>query len=220
MRKARGVALAAAAAMGVLAAIGPVSAETLDREQALALLAKRGDVGARREGARVLGQTGVMADVSALTEALRDPDGEVRTLAEQSLWLVWGRSGDPEIDAIFHRGVEQLQRAALPDAIQTFTDVIQRKPDFAEGWNKRATAYYLAGDFAKSLADCDEVMKRNPAHFGALSGYGLIYLQLGKPEQALSHFERALRVNPNLANIEQAVQGLKQLLDQQRKDSI
>jgi tetratricopeptide (TPR) repeat protein len=198
----------------------PVSAGTLSREQALAALGKRDDVEARREAAEALGETGVMTDVPVLTQALRDPDAGVRTLAEQSLWLVWSRSGDPEIDRIFGRGVEEMQRGAMAEAVETFTEVIKRKPDFAEGWNKRATAYFLAGEFEKSLADCDEVMKRNPVHFGALSGYGMIYLQLHKPEQALPYFERALAVNPNLTGIEQAVEAIKQFLEQQAKDTI
>jgi tetratricopeptide (TPR) repeat protein len=161
-----------------------------------------------------------MTDALRVAQALRDPDAEVRALAEQTLWLIWSRSGDPEVDELFLQGVEQLQQRALSEAIVTFTEVIKRKPEFAEGWNKRATAYYIAGDFEKSLTDCDEVMKRNPGHFGALSGYGLIYLQMGKTDEALSYFERALAVNPNLASIEQAVQAIKQVLEEQRKDSI
>jgi tetratricopeptide (TPR) repeat protein len=195
-------------------------AGTLSRDQALAALAKRDDAAARRQGAEGLGETGDMGDVPVLTRALRDPDRGVRALAEQSLWRVWSRSGDADADKILMHGTEQMQRGDLAEAVGTFTEIIKRKPDFAEAWNKRATAYYLAGDFEKSLADCDEVMKRNPVHFGALSGYGLIYLQLGKPEDALLYFERALGVNPNLAGIEQAVQAIKQLLAQQGKDTI
>ena len=170
-------------AVSLLTTALPIDAATADREQALAALAMRDDVEARRRGAEALGEWGVMADVPALTAALRDPDAEVRALAERSLWLVWSRSGDPAIDRRFLQGVEQMQRQELDDAIETFTDIIARKPEFAEGWNKRATAYYLAGELDRSLADCDEVMKRNPVHFGALSGYGMIYLQLGKPDR-------------------------------------
>ncbi|HSB70338.1 MAG TPA: tetratricopeptide repeat protein, partial [Candidatus Methylomirabilis sp.] len=90
----------------------------------------------------------------------------------------------------------------------------------AEGWNKRATIYYLVGEYAKSLVDCEEVVRRNPVHFGVLSGFGLNYLQLGKPEQALDYFERALAVNPNLAQIQAGVEALKQYLEQRRRDSI
>jgi tetratricopeptide (TPR) repeat protein len=221
MRAVRGAARGAGlAAVGLLLAAALAHAETLSREQALAALAKRDDVAARRQGAEGLGETGAMGDVSVLTQALRDPDRGVRTLAEQSLWRVWSRSGDRDADKVFLQGVEEMQRGDLGEAVGTFTEIIKRKPDFAEAWNKRATAYYLSGEFEKSLADCDEVMKRNPVHFGALSGYGLIYLQLGKPEDALLYFERALDVNPNLAGIEQAVQAIKQLLAQQGKDTI
>jgi tetratricopeptide (TPR) repeat protein len=204
----------------LLLTVGGAGAESLTREQALAALANREDVAARRQGVDALGEVGLMTDALRVAQALRDPDAEVRALAEQTLWLIWSRSGDPEVDELFLQGVEQLQQRALSEAIVTFTEVIKRKPEFAEGWNKRATAYYIAGDFEKSLTDCDEVMKRNPGHFGALSGYGLIYLQMGKIDEALSYFERALAVNPNLASIEQAVQAIKQVLEEQRKDSI
>ena len=221
MRAVRGAARGAGlAAVGLLLAAALAHAGTLSRDQALAALAKRDDAAARRQGAEGLGETGDMGDVPALTRALRDPDRGVRALAEQSLWRVWSRSGDADADKILMHGTEQMQRGDLAEAVGTFTEIIKRKPDFAEAWNKRATAYYLAGEFEKSLADCDEVMKRNPVHFGALSGYGLIYLQLGKPEDALLYFERALGVNPNLAGIEQAVQAIKQLLAQQGKDTI
>jgi tetratricopeptide (TPR) repeat protein len=80
--------------------------------------------------------------------------------------------------------------------------------------------YYLMGEYQKSLADCDEVMKRNPYHFGALSGYGMIYLQLDQPAKALDYFQRALKVNPNLDSINETVEMLKPLLIQRRKDTI
>jgi tetratricopeptide (TPR) repeat protein len=76
------------------------------------------------------------------------------------------------------------------------------------------------GEYQKSLADCDEVMKRNPYHFGALSGYGMIYLQLDQPAKALDYFQRALKVNPNLDSINETVEMLKPLLIQRRKDTI
>jgi tetratricopeptide (TPR) repeat protein len=161
-----------------------------------------------------------MADAPLLLKALRDEDGVVRALAERSLWLVWSRSGDAQVDALFQHGVEQMQRGDADLAIQTFTNIIQKKPDFAEGWNKRATIYYLVGEYGKSLVDCEEVVRRNPVHFGVLSGFGLNYLQLGKPEQALDYFERALAVNPNLGNVETAVGELKRLIFEKRKGTI
>lgn len=194
--------------------------QPLTREQALTGLKNRGDVEARRQGATSLGDTGLMADVPLLVEALRDPDEVVRALAEHSLWQVWSRSGDSEVDGLFQLGLEQMNQRDAAAAIETFTLIIQKKPDFAEGWNKRATLYYLLGEYERSLADCEEVIRWNPVHFGALSGFGMIYLQLGKPEQALDYFQQALAVNPNLTQVEAAVAELKRLLIRQRRDTI
>ncbi len=213
----------AALVLGLLLSVGVVQAaadQAMTRDQALAALADKNNAEARRLGAASLGDMGRMEDVPRLVEALRDPDPVVRTLADQSLWQVWSRSGDAEVDGLFQRGLDQMNRRDFGEAIDTFSQIIQKKPDFAEGWNKRATLYYLIGQYEQSLADCEEVIRRNPAHFGALSGFGLNYLHLGKPEQALDYFERALAVNPNLDQIQAAVEELKQLLEQKRQDSI
>jgi tetratricopeptide (TPR) repeat protein len=206
----------------LLLAAAPATAQPgppLTREQALANITKP-DAETRRQAVAWLGEVGQMADASALVRALRDDDDVVRGLAESSLWQVWSRSGNSEIDALFERGVEQMRRGDADAAIQTFTTIIQKKPDFAEGWNKRATIYYLVGEYEKSLRDCDEVMKRNPDHFGALSGYGQIYLQLDKPERALEYFERALKINPNLHSVEAATRELRRQLFEKRKGTI
>src|SRR5262249_1100861 len=124
----------------------------------------------RAEAVIWLARHGNTADEPLLVARLRDESRIVRMLAEQGLWVLWSRSGDAAVDALMERGTELMQQGSHPQAIAVFSEVIRRKPEFAEGWNKRATVYYLAGDFPKSLADCDEVMKRNPSHFGALSG--------------------------------------------------
>ena len=207
-------------ALAMVLALSPpaVASQGLSREQALARLASQ-DAEARREGAASLGEAGTMADVPALVQALRDRDGMVRALAERSLWQVWSRSGDAEIDALFARGLEQMSMRAGAAAIATFTRIIDKKPEFAEGWNKRATMYYLAGEYDKSLRDCDEVMKRNPAHFGALSGYGQIYLRLGQPDKALPYFERALAVNPNLEGVSEVIDQLREVVRRRNRDT-
>jgi len=190
------------------------------REEALKALADKGSADSRRLGAQALGETGLMSDLPQLAAALRDSDEVVRENAESSMWQVWSRSGDPTIDRLFATGLEQMNARQGEQAVETFSEIIRRKPEFAEGWNKRATVYYLLGEYQKSLADCDEVMKRNPYHFGALSGYGMIYMQLDQPAIALEYFERALRVNPNLESTRQTIEILKTLLIQRRKDTI
>jgi tetratricopeptide (TPR) repeat protein len=113
-----------------------------------------------------------------------------------------------------------MGRRELEAAVETFSRVIQRRPDFAEGWNKRATVYFLLGDYRRSLADCDEVVARNPYHWGALSGYGMIYMKLDEPSRAIEYLERALAVNPNLDQVAQMIEVLKMLLLQRRRDKI
>jgi tetratricopeptide (TPR) repeat protein len=190
------------------------------REEALKALGATGDVDSRRRGAQALGETGLMTDLPLLAAALRDIDPVVRASAESAMWQVWSRSGDAAIDRLFSDGGNQMNARQGEQAVDTFSEITRRRPEFAEGWNKRATVYYLLGEYQKSLADCDEVMKRNPYHFGALSGYGMIYLQLDQPATALEYFERALRVNPNLESTRQTIEILKTLLIQRRKDTI
>jgi tetratricopeptide (TPR) repeat protein len=94
--------------------------------------------------------------------------------------------------------------------------VIKTKPDFAEAWNRRATVHYLAGDFERSIADCGEVLKRNPLHFGALSGMGQIFFQMQDYDRALAWFRRALEVNPNMTGVELNIKGIEELLRDKR----
>ena len=178
------------------------------------------DVEARRMGARALLESGTMADAPALLRALRDPDGQVRRVAEAALWAVWSRSGDDAIDDILEIGVAQMREGQVQASVETFSEIIGRRPDFAEGWNKRATAYYMLGDWRRSAADCDEVLRRNPQHFGALSGYGMIWLQLDEPTRALERFEQAIAVNPNLESVQSTIDALRALLIKQRRDAI
>jgi len=189
------------------------------RADALAALAAP-DVEARRVGAAALAQVGEPDDAPVLVRALRDADAQVRRLAERALWAVWSRSGDATIDHILEIGVAQMREGQIKASVETFSDIIRRRPDFAEGWNKRATAYYLLGDWRRSAADCDEVLKRNPQHFGALSGYGMIWLQLDQPTRALARFEEALAVNPNLDSVQETIDALRALLLKQRRDAI
>lgn len=163
---------------------------------------------------------GSLADQPLLFRRLRDESAFVRGFAEQGLWLLWSRSGDPGIDRQMARGVEEMQSGRLPEALATFSDVIRQRPGFAEAWNKRATVHYLAGSFRQSLADCDEVLKRNPDHFGALSGYGQIYFQMEDYEKALQWWKRALAVNPNMLGVEINIKLAEERLKEKRGRAI
>jgi tetratricopeptide (TPR) repeat protein len=190
-----------------------------NREQALADLEHV--VTERRAEAVVwIANHGLPEDQALLLKRLRDESPFVRGFAEQGLWLLWGRSGEAEIDRLMAAGVEQMQRGEYKGSIATFSEVIRRRPEFAEGWNKRATVHYLAGDYKRSIADCDQVLKRNPSHFGAISGYGQIYFKLGQYDKALQWWRRALEVNPNMLGVEVNIKETERLIEEKRRRAI
>ena len=201
-----------------LAAGAAFPAPPASREEALAAL--EDPVTERRAEAVVwVANHGRMDDTALLHKRLQDESPFVRGYAERGLWLLWSRSGDRDIDRVMAQGVEEMQGGRHAEAIATFSVVIRRRPAFAEAWNKRATVYYLAGEYRKSLADCDEVLKRNPLHFGAISGYGEIHFRLEDYEKAISWWRRALEVNPNMVGVELNIKGAEQLLKQRRARS-
>jgi len=196
-----------------LAAAPAEQASLLDR-------LRNGAADERRVAAERLGEVGDDGAAAGLVQALRDPDPGVRGKAHDALWAIWHRSGDPAIDTLLQQGIALMGAGRLPESVAVFSDVITRAPRFAEGWNKRATAYYLMGELDRSLADCEEVVRRNPIHFGALSGFGLIYLQKEDLPRAAEYFEKALAVDPNLAQVEAVLEQIREVLRQRRQQSI
>jgi tetratricopeptide (TPR) repeat protein len=209
VRRVRVLALVLATALA-----GAAPAAPLTRAQALHAV-EQADASARLAAIERLGEIGTMDDADRVLARLADTDPQVRAAASAAIWQIWSRSGDPAIDKLFARGIEQMQAADLDKALATFGSIVERKPAFAEGWNKRATILFLLGRHEESLKDCDQVLKRNPRHFGALSGAGQIHLQLGNAELALDFLRRALAVNPNLEGAAQIVPVLEELLRQQ-----
>ena len=202
--------------LAVTAAASAQSASYATRDEAVHAAASS-NADTRAEALAWIAGHGTPADATVLKEHLTDDDAYVRSVAEQALWTLWSRSGDDAVDGLLAAGVEQMRAGDLDGAIATFSAVITQKPEFAEGWNKRATALFLAGEFRRSLADCDEVMKRNPLHFGALAGYGQIYFQLEQYERAIAYWKRALEVNPNLSGVETSIRATEQLLAERRR---
>jgi len=180
------------------------------------------DAAAERRASAVVwfAQNGAISDDKLLLPHLGDDNDVVRELTEQAMWVLWSRSGDKAVDALMAKGIEQMQARDMSAAIATFSEVIKRKPQFAEGWNKRATALFLAGDLDKSLADCDQVLKRNPYHFGALSGYGQIYFQQKRYDKAIEYWTRAMKVNPNLSGLAANIEAARRLRDEAQKNSV
>ncbi|MFO1413186.1 MAG: tetratricopeptide repeat protein [Burkholderiales bacterium] len=167
-----------------------------------------------------IASNGTAADEKFLRPRLTDDSPMVRELAEQGLWILWARSGDATVDALMEKGAAQMETRQLTDAVATFSEVIRRKPAFAEGWNRRATAYFLAGEFRRSLADCEEVTKRNPYHFGAFAGSGQNWFHLEQYDKAIAAWRRALEINPNLEGIEESIAVAEKLLAQKRRNYV
>ena len=162
---------------------------------------------------------GKASNAEVLVQRLTDESPLVRNHAEQGLWILWSRSGDEAVDALMAKGAAEMEGGQIRESIATFSEIIRRRPAFAEGWNKRATALFLVGELTRSLADCDEVLKRNPYHFGALAGYGQIYFQLRQYGKAIEYWNRALRVNPNMGGVEMSIKNTEKLLAERRKNS-
>ena len=140
---------------------------------------------------------GAMNETEALA-AIRSTDPALVARAEASLWQIWCHAGIPDVDRLFREGVDAMERQDLDGARGVFTRIIERAPQFAEGWNKRATIRFMVEDFSGAIADCEETLRRNPHHFGALSGQGLCHMALGQYREAAALFRRTLEVHPHL----------------------
>jgi tetratricopeptide (TPR) repeat protein len=143
----------------------------------------------------------------------------VSTLSEaeylsDNIWNIWSSHLDEKINRALSNGKIAASNQEHKLALQYFNQVIELDPDFAEGWNKRATLYYMAGDYQASLNDIEETLKLEPRHFGALSGRGMCYIKLDNWLLAISAFKKALDVNPWLVEAQHNIDLLKRLLKQ------
>lgn len=154
------------------------------------------------------------ARLSVLFERLKAAAAASAPALEQEIWSIWSaHGGDGEVDWRMRQGTVLLQAGELEPALREFEIVVHKAPDFAEGWNKRATVRYMLGDFTGSVADIRRTLSLEPRHFGALSGLGMIYDALEKPESAIRAFEAALSLNPHMPGVRHRVEELKRRKD-------
>ena len=131
------------------------------------------------------------------------------------IWQIWNHPEDPEASRLMDDGRDALQRLDFKTAMERFNAIITRAPNLPEGWNKRATLYYVMGDFRASIRDIDRVLDLEPRHFGALAGLGMNHDALGNKRKALEAWRRALEANPHLADAPARIRQLeKELQDQ------
>lgn len=160
----------------------------------------------------LIGFTGLPAAAETLDEMfaeLQTSDAPAAGRLERKIWREWSKSGSASMDLLLKRGRDAMEAGDIEAAIEHFTALIDHAPDFAEGWNARATAYFQAGLFGPSVADIAQVLRLNPRHFGAMSGFARILEETEKPDRALAVYKAALAIHPHLAGIKDAVERLE-----------
>lgn len=150
-----------------------------------------------------------VAKLDGLFERLKTAEAGEAGRIETEIWIEWSKSGSPALDLLLQRGRDALDMGDVPAAIDHFTAIIDQDPDFAEAWNARATAFFMAGEFGPSVADIGHVLTLNPRHFGALSGLAMILEDTGKPEKALEVYRAALAIHPHLQGAVESAERLE-----------
>ncbi len=153
-------------------------------------------------------QSDVRLDI--LFQKLQDvADPEDAGALEQEIWRIWSEHDDPAVVLLMQQGRGAMGRRDYASALRSFDQVVALQPEFAEGWNARATLFYFMGRYEASLADIAETLAREPRHFGALSGRGLVYVALEEWDLALESFEAALAVNPHMPGAKQNAEAIR-----------
>lgn len=147
--------------------------------------------------------------VETLMEELAQPNLPTWQSVEDRILRIWSRSGSDTADLMLKRGQDAMEAENFDAAIAHLGALTDYAPDFAEGWNARATAFYLKDEFGLALADIHVALSLNPNHFGALTGLGVIYGEMGRPDLALRALEMARELNPHRPNIIQMIEQIQ-----------
>ncbi len=120
---------------------------------------------------------------------------EIRELISD-IWNIWYEVDDPKVIEYFEKGIQAMNLRNYPLAIRFFNNLIEEDPNFAEGWNKRATVHFMMGNFDQSMQDIIKTLELEPRHFGALDGMGLIFIHQGQFQQAIDVYDKMLEIFP------------------------
>ena len=129
--------------------------------------------------------------------------------AEDQIVALWLQSGSDTVDLLMSWSAEAIANKDYARALDILDRVVTLKPDYAEGWNKRATVYFLTDDYSQSLSDIEHVLVLEPRHFGALTGLGAIFRELGDDKRAIDAYKQALALDPHLDDAQKALDELQ-----------
>src|SRR5579863_246764 len=153
-------------------------------------------------------------NLNTLFDALKvAPDAPSAKAIEERIWAVWIVSGSDTCNLLMGRARAAADEKDYDLAIKLLNAVVELKPDYIEGWNRRATIYYLKKDYAHSIADIREVLLREPRHFGALSGLGLILQEIGDDKHALEAYRKVLAIDPHQEHVAETVKNLSEKVE-------
>ncbi len=141
------------------------------------------------------------------------PDDETAKAVEQRIWAAWVVSRSDTANLLMLRVRTAIEAKDADLAITLLDGIVKIKPDYIEAWNRRATLYYMKKDYGRSIVDIREILKREPRHFGALAGLGMILEDIGDDKQALEVYRRALAVYPRLQRVPDQVKKLQEKVE-------
>lgn len=141
------------------------------------------------------------------------PDDDSARHVEARIWAQWSQTSSDTTALLMARAKTAMEAKQVDVALKLLTAVVKLRPDYVEGWNRRATLYYLQNDYTHSLQDIEQVLVREPRHFGALAGLGMIMQELGDEKRALDAFRKALAVNPRLEKVPEMVKTLTEKVE-------
>ena len=154
--------------------------------------------------------------LNQLFNELKANKSKVSSVVEQEIWKIWStHPTDAKLTAKLEEGSQLVRDQQFFKAIEIFTEVINFDQNWAEAWNKRATVFYLIGEFKKSQDDIDKVLAIEARHFGALAGQGLVNIQLKNYEKAILSYEQAKEINPSMQSPEIMIRQIEELIKQQ-----
>jgi tetratricopeptide (TPR) repeat protein len=141
------------------------------------------------------------------------PDENSAKHVEARIWALWLQTPSDTAALLMMRAKAAMDAQQMDTALKLLDAVVKLRPDYVEAWNRRATLYYLKNDYAHSLQDIEQVLVREPRHFGALAGLGMIMQDLGDDKRALDAFRKALAVNPHLDKVPELVRTLSEKVE-------